>query len=230
MLIPELSAREIVRLTASGELSARAVVRCSLDAIAAENDKLHAFVEVFADGALLRADELDVAASRSGAVGPLHGVPIAVKDLAQIGDRSPGFGSKCYAPPRSSVTAGAIQRLIDAGAVIIGMTHMVEFAIGGWGTNHAMGTPRNRSTGLSIVCPGDRAAARRWRWRPGWCRRPSAQTRAGRSAFQRRCAGSSGSSRVTEAYRWTEIAPLGRRSTLLDRSRETSPMRACCSM
>ncbi len=143
MPIPELSAREIVRLTASGELSARAVVQCSLDAIAAESDKLHAFVEVFADRALLRADELDDAASRSGAVGLLHGLPIAVKDLAQIGDRSPGFGSKCYAPPRSSVTAPAIQRLIDAGAIIIGMTHMVEFAIGGWGTNHAMGTPWN---------------------------------------------------------------------------------------
>jgi aspartyl-tRNA(Asn)/glutamyl-tRNA(Gln) amidotransferase subunit A len=70
-------------------------------------------------------------------------VPIAVKDLAQIGDRSPGFGSKCYLPQRVATTAPAIQRLIDAGAVIIGMTHMVEFAIGGWGTNHAMGTPWN---------------------------------------------------------------------------------------
>ncbi|MFM9973214.1 MAG: amidase, partial [Beijerinckiaceae bacterium] len=67
----------------------------------------------------------------------------AVKDLAQIGNRSPGFGSKCYFPQQGASTAPAIQRLIDAGAVIIGMTHMVEFAIGGWGTNHAMGTPWN---------------------------------------------------------------------------------------
>ena len=143
MSISRLSAREIVRLTASGEMSARAVVQHSLDAIASENDKLHAFVEVFGDLAIRRAEELDVAASRSGAVGPLHGVPIAVKDLAQISDRSPGFGSRCYSPERGTTTAPAIQRLINAGAIVIGMTHMVEFAIGGWGTNHAMGTPWN---------------------------------------------------------------------------------------
>lgn len=143
MLISEGSVQDIVRLTASGDLSVRSVVQGSLDAIAARNEKLHAFVEVFADSAMRRAEELDRVASRTGPVGPLHGVPIAVKDLAQIGDRAPGFGSKCYRSPRGEGTAPAIQRLIDAGAVIIGMTHMVEFAIGGWGTNHAMGTPWN---------------------------------------------------------------------------------------
>ncbi len=143
MLISEFSMQDIVRLTASGEISARSVVQYSLDAIASENDKLHAFIEVFAEAALRRADALDTIASRSGAVGPLHGVPIAVKDLAQIGSRSPGFGSNCYFPPQRATTAPAIQRLIDAGAIIIGMTHMVEFAIGGWGTNYAMGTPWN---------------------------------------------------------------------------------------
>lgn len=143
MSISELSVQDIVRLTASRELSARSVIQRTLDAIAAENGKLHAFVEVFADSAMHRAEELDRAASRSGAVGPLHGVPIAVKDLAQVGSRAAGFGSKCYPPRHGASTAPAIQRLVDAGAIIIGMTHMVEFAIGGWGTNHAMGTPWN---------------------------------------------------------------------------------------
>jgi len=143
MLVSELSVRDIARLSAGGQLSARSITGHFLDAIAAENDKLHAFVEIFAGSAIRRAEELDTVACRSGAVGPLHGVPIAVKDLAQIGNRSPGFGSKCYAPLQGATTAPAIQRLIDAGAVIIGMTHMVEFAIGGWGTNHAMSTPWN---------------------------------------------------------------------------------------
>lgn len=143
MLIPELSVEDIARLTTSGELSTCSLVKRVLDAIAAENEKLHAFVEVFADAAMHRADELDRAALRSGAVGPLHGVPIAVKDLAQLSGRPAGFGSKCYPAHPGGATATAIQRLIDAGAVIIGMTHMVEFAIGGWGTNHAMGTPWN---------------------------------------------------------------------------------------
>jgi aspartyl-tRNA(Asn)/glutamyl-tRNA(Gln) amidotransferase subunit A len=143
MLVSELSARDIARFCASGELSARSVVEHCLRSIAAENDKLHAFIEVFAESALQRAEELDAIATRSGAVGPLHGVPIAIKDLAEIGGRSPGFGSKCYPPQQGATTAPAIQRLIDAGAIIIGMTHMVEFAIGGWGTNHAKGTPWN---------------------------------------------------------------------------------------
>ncbi len=143
MLIPELSVQNIARLTTTGELSTRSLVKRVLDTVAVENEKLHAFVEVFADAAMHRAEELDQAASRSGALGPLHGVPIAVKDLAEIGGRAAGFGSKCYPSRPGTTTATAIQRLIDAGAVIIGMTHMVEFAIGGWGTNHAMGTPWN---------------------------------------------------------------------------------------
>jgi aspartyl-tRNA(Asn)/glutamyl-tRNA(Gln) amidotransferase subunit A len=137
------SAREIARLCASGQTTSRSIVRQCLDAIAAENGKLHAFVEIFAEGAMRRAEELDTQLVRSGSAGPLHGVPIAVKDLADIGGRSPGFGSKCYAAKREAPTAPAIQRLIDAGAVVVGMTHMVEFALGGWGTNHAMGTPWN---------------------------------------------------------------------------------------
>ena len=143
MLTLENSVRDIERQCANGQLSARSIARHFLDAIEAENGKLHAFVEVFAESAMQRAEELDRVSARSGPVGPLHGVPIAVKDLAQIGGRSPGFGSKCYSPQPATTTAPAIQRLIDAGAVIIGMTHMVEFAIGGWGTNHAMGTPWN---------------------------------------------------------------------------------------
>jgi aspartyl-tRNA(Asn)/glutamyl-tRNA(Gln) amidotransferase subunit A len=137
------SVGELAQQCARGQLLSRALVRNSLDAIEAQNGKLHAFVEVFAEAAMRRAEELDRHAAKTGAVGPLHGVPIAVKDLADLDGRAPGFGSKCYATQVPSRTAPAIQHLIDAGAVIVGMTHMVEFALGGWGTNHAMGTPWN---------------------------------------------------------------------------------------
>ena len=124
-------------------MSSSATIRTCLDAIEAQNDKLHAFVEVFAEAAMRRAEELDKLAAKSGPVGPLHGLPIAVKDLADLDGRAAGFGSKCYPAKREPRTAPAILRLIDAGAVIVGMTHMVEFALGGWGTNHALGTPWN---------------------------------------------------------------------------------------
>jgi aspartyl-tRNA(Asn)/glutamyl-tRNA(Gln) amidotransferase subunit A len=137
------TAREIARLCGGGKTSSRSVVRNCLDAIAAENARLHAFVEVFADGAIRRAEELDRHLAASGPVGPLHGVPVAVKDLAEFDGRPPGFGSKRYPARPGASTAAAIRRLVDAGAVIVGMTHMVEFAFGGWGTNHAVGTPWN---------------------------------------------------------------------------------------
>jgi aspartyl-tRNA(Asn)/glutamyl-tRNA(Gln) amidotransferase subunit A len=146
--------REIVRLSTNGLRSSRSIVRQCLDAINAENEKLHAFVEVFSEGAMRRAEELDKHAAGSGPVGPLHGVPIAVKDLADIDGRSSGFGSKCYPTKRDAPTAPAIQRLIDAGAIIIGMTHMVEFAFGGLGTNHAMGTPWNPVDRVTHRVPG----------------------------------------------------------------------------
>jgi aspartyl-tRNA(Asn)/glutamyl-tRNA(Gln) amidotransferase subunit A len=137
------SVGELAQLCARGQLSSRTLVRNALDAIEAQNGRLHAFVDVFAEAAMRRAEELDRHASEAGSIGPLHGVPIAVKDLADLEGRAPGFGSKCYAAQVPSRNAPAIQRLIDAGAVVVGMTHMVEFALGGWGTNHAMGTPWN---------------------------------------------------------------------------------------
>jgi aspartyl-tRNA(Asn)/glutamyl-tRNA(Gln) amidotransferase subunit A len=139
----EPSVGELAQRCARGQLSSRTLVRNSLDAIEAQNGKLHAFAEVFAEAAMRRAEELDQYAAETGKVGPLHGVPIAVKDLADLDGRAPGFGSKCYAAKVPTRTALAIQHLIDAGAIIVGMTHMVEFALGGWGTNEATGTPWN---------------------------------------------------------------------------------------
>ncbi|MCZ8183899.1 MAG: amidase [Beijerinckiaceae bacterium] len=133
----------IAALCGTGVRSSRDILERYLDAIAAGNEALHAFIEVFDAPARQRADELDRAAALGGPVGPLHGVPIAVKDLARLEGRLPGFGSKCYRGMEAGPTAPAVQRLVDAGAIILGMTHMVEFASGGWGTNYAMGTPWN---------------------------------------------------------------------------------------
>ncbi|MCZ8261969.1 MAG: amidase [Beijerinckiaceae bacterium] len=138
-----LTVAEIAALCGRGERSSRSILELYLAGIASENAALHAFIEIFEGPARQRADALDRMASDSGPVGPLHGVPIAVKDLACIEGRAPGFGSKCYRGTPTGPTAPAIQHLIDAGAIIIGMTHMVEFAAGGWGTNHAVGTPWN---------------------------------------------------------------------------------------
>ena len=105
--------------------------------------RLHAFVDVYASEARVLADAAD-AARRSGLpLGPLHGLPIAVKDLCDIAGRVGTVGSKMWDARIGEATSATVERLMGAGMIPLGKTHMVEFAFGGWGTNSLMGTPWN---------------------------------------------------------------------------------------
>jgi aspartyl-tRNA(Asn)/glutamyl-tRNA(Gln) amidotransferase subunit A len=139
----ETGLQALAQALGDGRQSARALVEASLARIAAENGRLHAFAKVFAEEALAKAEEADAAARAGAPLGPLHGIPFAVKDLADIAGHEPSFGSRSYGRGVADRTAPAIARLQAAGAIVLGVTHMVEFAIGGWGTNYSMGTPRN---------------------------------------------------------------------------------------
>ncbi len=132
-------------------LSPVAVVEAFLERIGAEEGKLRAFVEVYEEDARLAAEAAEKAIRSGHAVGPLHGVPIALKDLVEIEGRVTTGGSFVWRDRRSKVTASLVRRLLAAGFVILGKTHTVEFAMGGWGTNQHMGTPWN---------PWDQALAR----------------------------------------------------------------------
>src|SRR5213592_2120682 len=83
-------------------------------------------------------------AIRSGhRIGPLHGVPIALKDLVDLQGRRTAGGSKVWIDRVSPVTATLAERLIGAGMIVLGKTHTVEFAMGSFGTNTHLGTPWN---------------------------------------------------------------------------------------
>lgn len=128
---------------AKGSVSSRLLVETCLQQIEANNDRLHAFVEVFAEEAMDNAEYLD-AERRAGRVrGRMHGIPVAIKDLADIAGRRTGFGSCCYSRTPAKRTAAFVQRLQEAGAIILGKTQLVEFAFGSWGTNYGLGTPIN---------------------------------------------------------------------------------------
>jgi len=118
-----------------------------VDALVARIDKLnprlHAFIDVYAADARLAAEAADKAIRAGHAVGPLHGVPVALKDLVDLEGRVTTGGSKVWAKRVSAVTATLARRLISAGMIVLGKTHTVEFAMGGWGTNTHMGTPWN---------------------------------------------------------------------------------------
>src|SRR5262252_612721 len=128
---------------AAGRLSPVALVEALLDRIATKDKKLHAFVEVYRDEARLAAEAADKAIRSGHTIGPLHGIPIALKDLIEIEGRITTGGSEVWRERRSTDTATLAKRLIAAGLIVIGKTHTVEFAMGGWGTNQHRGTPWN---------------------------------------------------------------------------------------
>ncbi len=134
---------ELARRLATGATTSRDIVQSCLERIDALDGKLHAFVEVYREDALARADAADRERGEELVRGPLHGLPIALKDLLHFEGRQTTAGSKSWLGRISDTTATAVERLISAGMIPIGKTHMVEFAFGGWGRNQPMGAPWN---------------------------------------------------------------------------------------
>ena len=134
---------ELSRAFETRKLSPVDVMDTLLSRIERRNPELHAFIDVYAAEARLGAEAADKAIRSGHRIGPLHGVPVALKDLVDMEGRVTTGGSKVWAKRVSEVTATLAQRLISAGMIVIGKTHTVEFAMGGWGTNTHMGTPRN---------------------------------------------------------------------------------------
>ena len=139
----DLTLVEQAGLLARGECSSREIVAAHLDRIARLDGRLHAFVEVYAEEARHLADAADHARRARLPLGPLHGLPICIKDLCDIAGRVGTVGSRMWAARRADRTSATVERLLAAGMIPLGKTHMVEFAFGAWGTNPLMGTPRN---------------------------------------------------------------------------------------
>jgi aspartyl-tRNA(Asn)/glutamyl-tRNA(Gln) amidotransferase subunit A len=134
---------ELSAAFASRTLSPVDVVDALLGRIERLNPSLHAFIDVYAGDARLAAEAADRAIRSGHAVGPLHGVPVALKDLVDLEGRVTTGGSKVWDKRISPVTATLARKFLAAGMIVLGKTHTVEFAMGGWGTNTHMGTPRN---------------------------------------------------------------------------------------
>lgn len=134
---------ELSRRLGRGEISSRDIVTTCLSRIAALDDRLHAFIDVYRDSALACARAADLERQSGIARGPLHGLPIALKDLLHVEGRVTTAGSKTWQGRLATETATAVERLVSAGMIPLGKTHMVEFAFGGWGRNEPMGAPWN---------------------------------------------------------------------------------------
>ena len=120
----ELPAWQAARLLATRELSATALMRACLDRIAEREAEVHAFVHLDPDAALAQARALDAGPWR----GPLHGLPLGVKDLFDTADMPTGYGSAVYAGHRPAADAAAVTLCREAGALLPGKTVSTEFA------------------------------------------------------------------------------------------------------
>ncbi|UOD50443.1 amidase [Orrella daihaiensis] len=134
---------EIAGALARGEFTSSEITRLYLDRIAKADDKLHAYVSVDEDLAMSMARAADDRRAKGVALSPLDGVPFAAKDLCELKGTITTAGSQAWLDRQSQVDCTALVKCLQSGLVMLGKTHMVEFAFGGWGTNPVMGTPWN---------------------------------------------------------------------------------------
>ena len=140
---PFATLTELGATLAARTLSAEALATTFLDRVAAANATLHAFIAAEAADVMDQARASDLRRRAGHALGPLDGLPIALKDLFEIEGSVATNGSLTRQGQVSRSTATVVRRLRAAGMVILGRAQMVEFAYGGWGLNSQHGTPRN---------------------------------------------------------------------------------------
>ena len=140
----EATAADIAEAVARGKTQARAVVEAALDRIAKLNPLLNAFTSVTAERARLRADAIDADRAAGKPLGPLAGVPFAVKNLYEVKGLPTRAGSKINRErPPATQDQPLIARLEAAGAVLVGALNMGEYAYDFTGENVHDGNARN---------------------------------------------------------------------------------------
>jgi aspartyl-tRNA(Asn)/glutamyl-tRNA(Gln) amidotransferase subunit A len=138
-----LSLIDMAGAIARREISSRAVVSAHLDRVDRLDPRVASFLSVEHDEALAAADRADAAIARGDRLGPLHGVPLAHKDMFQRVGKTASYGSSPRGEPASTQTATVLSRLDAAGAISLGSLAMVEFAMGPHGYNAHLKQCRN---------------------------------------------------------------------------------------
>jgi amidase len=129
---------EMVR---AGEVSPTELVQLSLDRIARLDSELNAFRKVFAEKALLEAEQAE-ARIKGGDERPLLGVPIAIKDEVDVAGEVNTHGTDAFSEP-AKADSEVVRRLREAGAIVVGLTLLPEMAICGFTESATYGVTRN---------------------------------------------------------------------------------------
>ncbi len=160
-----MSLTAVAKAIASKKLSSREVTQSCLDRIAQWEPRLNSFMSIEADDALKAADAADAALAAGNTIGPLHGVPLAHKDMYYEEGKVVTCGSLIRKDWVATTTSTALQRLKNAGTIRTGSLHMAEFAYGPTGHNAHYGAVHNpwgfdHITGGSSSGSGAAVAAR----------------------------------------------------------------------
>ncbi|GMU41332.1 MAG: amidase [Chloroflexota bacterium] len=141
--IRALSLIEVAEAIRERRLTSVEVTRACIDHAAATEATLHTFVHFMPEAAMQRAVEADAALARGEVWGPLHGVPVAIKDNLDTA----GIPTECASPVLKgrvpAENAHVVDQLLGAGAISLGKLNMHEFASGGTSINPYTGSPRN---------------------------------------------------------------------------------------
>jgi amidase len=141
--LTRLSAVELARLIRTKKASPVEVTEAHLAAIGRINPAVNAFCTVAADKALAWAREAEKAIKRRAKLGPLHGVPVAIKDLTPTAGIRTTWGSTLFRDHVPTEDAEVVRRLKAAGAIVLGKTNTPEFGAGANTVNKVFGATRN---------------------------------------------------------------------------------------
>jgi aspartyl-tRNA(Asn)/glutamyl-tRNA(Gln) amidotransferase subunit A len=144
MQLEQLSAVKLGQMIARREVSSREVVAHFLKRVRQHDSRVHAMLSLQDDDqAFSKADEIDSRLSRGEKLGAMAGVPVTVKDVLCIKGRKTTCGSKVLQNYQAPMNATSVQKMLDAGLIVIGTTNMDEFAMGSSTENSAFGATRN---------------------------------------------------------------------------------------
>ncbi|MBI2965549.1 MAG: amidase [Chloroflexi bacterium] len=152
MIDPYASIAELAPQIKAGRVSSVALVEAALARIDKLDGRLNSFLVVMRDSALETARERDREAKAGRYRGPLHGIPIGLKDLFDVAGVATTGGSTVLKDNLATADATVTRRLKEAGAVVMGKLNMVEFAMGATGMNPHYGPARNPWDTSRITC------------------------------------------------------------------------------
>jgi aspartyl-tRNA(Asn)/glutamyl-tRNA(Gln) amidotransferase subunit A len=135
--------RELAPDIKAGRLSSVKLAEKFLDRISRLNPALNAFITILKDSALAQAERADKMVSEGRYLGPLHGIPFAIKDIIYIEGVRSSAGSRILSSNIATYDAPVVAKLKEAGATIVGTTNLHEFASGVTSNNPFFGPVRN---------------------------------------------------------------------------------------